>query len=197
MENKSLKYILSGLVIVLVIVSAIIGGISMWTGGMPTDDRQVEQLGIIAYNKAANECQCNPDKSVETFANEELKALEKRVVGATDVWVGWAKFLFGLAIVVTLVMLVVSTIKDPEGFVRRLIMIGAFLLLMVIVYFATRIGMDDPVPAGVANALEESKTTYNNSDYNVAVWGISSALILLILTVASWFFGWVYSLVKK
>jgi hypothetical protein len=193
MENKTTKIILKALIAVIMVVGVFLGIISVYHGDTP-GPQQEAQLGIIAYNEAAAECQCNPVKTVDAFTSEEMIRVKTEIATATDNSVGWSVILIYAAVIIGIVFNIVGIVKNPKGILKKVIMVGGFAIILLVIYFVTKV---DEVPIELAEALDINNVAYSASGYNLASWGISASIVLLLLTVLSVVVGGVYSLVKK
>jgi len=193
MENKTAKLSLKLLVLIIIVFGVSFGGWSIYKGDKP-DPQQKMQLGIIAYNKEANKCKCNPTKTVEEFEKEENDRVVTDIINATDNSVSYSVILTWVAVIIGLVFNIVGIIKNPKGLLKRVIMLAAFSILLLIVYFATN---SNEVPIEIASRLETNHVPYDVEGYNLASWGIITAILLTIMTVLTVIIGGVYSLVKK
>jgi len=193
MENRTTKIILKALIAIIMVVGVILGGISAYHGDEPGPQQKM-QLGIIAYNKAADKCQCNPPKTVEEFEKEEYERVMGDISSATNNSVGWSVMLTYAAIIIGIVFNIVGIIKNPKGIVKKVVMLGAFAILLLVIYFTTKA---DAVPIDLAKALDVNGVAYSTGGYNMASWGITASLVLLLLAVLSVVIGGIYSLVKK
>ena len=107
MENKTIKRILTGLTVVLMLIGVVVSAISIHYGDTP-GERESMQLGIIAYNAEANACQCNPEKSVDEFEKEAYTRVMNNINNAAGTSIGWAKLLTYIAIFVLLGFIVMK-----------------------------------------------------------------------------------------
>lgn len=193
MENKAIKRILTGLTVVLMAIGVIVSAMSIKHGDIP-GDRETKQLGIIAYNAEATKCQCNPEKSVDDFEKEEFARVMGNIQGATSTSVGWALILTCLTAAIWVIFIVLGFLKNPKGVVKILITFGGFILLLVIIYFAT---VSEQIPQSLSDALTRNDVQHDIGGYNLASWGIATSIVLIALAVLSWIGGGIYSLVKK
>lgn len=193
MENKTIKRILTALTVLIMLIGIIVSAISIKNGDQP-DEREAKQLGIIAYNAEAAKCQCNPEKTVDQFELEEVKRVKANIDAASKTSVGWAGILTIITIAVWIIFGVIGMVKNPKGIGKLLITSGAFILLTVIIYFATK---SDSVPEDLATALDANGVAFTVSGYNLASWGIATSMILIILAALAWIGGGIYSMVKK
>ena len=193
MENKAIKRILTGLTVVLMAIGVIVSAMSIKHGDIP-GDRETKQLGIIAYNAEATKCQCNPEKSVDDFEKEEFARVRGNIQGATSTSVGWALILTCLTAAIWVIFIVLGFLKNPKGVVKILITFGGFILLLVIIYFAT---VSEQIPQSLSDALTRNDVQHDIGGYNLASWGIATSIVLIALAVLSWIGGGIYSLVKK
>jgi len=175
------------------LIGVVVAAISIHYGDTP-DAREAKQLGIIAYNAEADACQCNPTKTVDAFEKEEYTRVMNNIHNATSTSVGWALILTLLTVVIWVVFIILGFFKNPKGIVKVLITFGSFVLLLVIIYFATR---SDAVPAELASVLDKNNVAYDTSGYNLASWGIATSMVLIAIAMLSWIGGGIYSLVKK
>ena len=193
MENKTIKRILTGLTVVLMLIGVVVSAISIHYGDTP-GERESKQLGIIAYNAEANACQCNPEKSVDEFEKEAYTRVMNNINNATSTSVGWALLLTVMTVVIWVIFIFLGFIKNPKGIVKVLVTFGSFALLLLIIFFATRA---DAVPTELAEVLEKNNVAYDTFGYNLASWGITTSIVLIGLAVLSWIGGGIYSIIKK
>ncbi len=193
MENKAIKRILTGLTVVLMAIGVIVSAISIKHGDIP-GDRETKQLGIIAYNAEATECQCNPEKSVDDFEKEELDRVMGNIIGATSTSVGWALILTCLTVAIWVIFIILGFVKNPKGIVKIAVTFGGFILLLVIIYFTTAA---EQIPESLSEALTRNSVQHDIGGYNLASWGIATSIVLIVLAVLSWIGGGIYSMVKK
>ena len=201
MENKTIKILLKAAVALIMVIGIIIGGISISKGDEP-GPRESLQLGIIAYNAVTDPngdgvAEVATDKTVDAFQAEEVTRVKSEIASATHYSISYSLILFYISVGVLVIFSIVGIVKNPKGILKKLIMLGAFAILLLVVYFATKTSEEDGVPAELAKSLDITGIQYSLDGYNLASWGITASIILIILAVAAWIIGGIYSLVKK